>query len=47
MPCMGQGGGGGVYILLILDLGTRENEWSASRPGHAIALGTEPTVTTG
>jgi hypothetical protein len=32
-------GGRGVRLLLILDLGTRWGEWSASRPGRAFTPG--------
>jgi hypothetical protein len=32
-------GGRGVYLLLILNLGTRWGEWSESRPGRALAPG--------
>jgi hypothetical protein len=35
MPWRRQGGAE-VQLLLILDLGTRWGEWSASRPGHAL-----------
>jgi hypothetical protein len=31
-----------VYLLLILDLGTRWGEWSASRPGRALTQGKDP-----
>jgi hypothetical protein len=31
-------------LLLILDLGTRWGEWSASRPGRALAPGKVPIV---
>jgi hypothetical protein len=31
-----------VYLLFILDLGTRWGEWSASRPGRALAPGKGP-----
>jgi hypothetical protein len=34
--------GRGVYFLLIHDLGTRWGEWSASRPGRALAPGKRP-----
>jgi hypothetical protein len=38
-------GGEEVYLLLILDLGTRwGGEWSASRPGRALAPGKGPPV---
>jgi hypothetical protein len=33
------GGRGGIQLLLILDLGTRWGEWSASRPGRALPPG--------
>jgi hypothetical protein len=36
------GGGEDVYLLLILDLGTRWGEWSASRPGRALPPGKVP-----
>jgi hypothetical protein len=45
------GGGGGeqaVQLPLILDLGTRRGgEWSASRPGRALAPGKGPPVPIG
>jgi hypothetical protein len=40
-------GGQEVYPLLILNLGTRWGEWSASRPGRALPPGKGPTVPTG
>jgi hypothetical protein len=33
-----------VQILFILDLGTRRDEWSASRPGRALAMRNGPPV---
>jgi hypothetical protein len=36
-----------VQLLLILDLGTRLGEWSASRPGRALPQGKEPPVPIG
>jgi hypothetical protein len=36
-------GGRGVIALLILDLVTRWGEWSASRPGRALAQGKGPS----
>jgi hypothetical protein len=36
--------GGGIYILLILDIGIRWGEWSASRPGHYLAPRKIPPV---
>jgi hypothetical protein len=39
------GGGGKLQLLLILDLGTRWGEWSASRPGSALAPGKGRLVT--
>jgi hypothetical protein len=32
-------GGEEVYLLLIIDLGTRRGKWSESRPGRALATG--------
>jgi hypothetical protein len=32
-------GGQETYLLLILNLGTRRGEWSASRPGRALPPG--------
>jgi hypothetical protein len=40
-------GGEEVHLLLILDLGTRWGEWSASRPGRALAPGKNPPVPIG
>jgi hypothetical protein len=37
-------GGEEVQFLLILDLGTRWGEWSASRPGRALSPGKGPPV---
>jgi hypothetical protein len=37
-------GGEEVYLLLILDLGTRWGKWSALRPGRALAPGKGPPV---
>jgi hypothetical protein len=37
-------GGEEVQLLLIFDLGTRWGEWSASRPGLALAPGKGPPV---
>jgi hypothetical protein len=34
----------GVYLLLILDLGSRRCEWSASRSGRALAPAKGPLV---
>jgi hypothetical protein len=39
-------GGEEVKLLLILDLGTRWGEWSASRPSRALAQGKGPLVPT-
>jgi hypothetical protein len=36
-----------VSLLLILNLGTRWGEWSASRPGRALLPGKEPPVPIG
>jgi hypothetical protein len=41
MKCLG---GEEVLLLLILDLGIRWGEWSASRPGRALAPGKGPPV---
>jgi hypothetical protein len=41
------GGGRGVYLLLIHDLGTRRGEWSASRLGSALVPGKGPPVPIG
>jgi hypothetical protein len=40
-------GGEEVQLLLILSLGTRWGEWSASRPGRALPPGKEPPVPIG
>jgi hypothetical protein len=37
-------GGRGNILVLIHDLGTRWGEWSASRPGRALAPGKGPPV---
>jgi hypothetical protein len=40
-PCRRQGGEE-IFLLLILDLGTRWVEWSASRPGRSLPSGKDP-----
>jgi hypothetical protein len=40
-------GGREVQLLLIHDLGTREGEWSESRPGRALPPGKGPPVPIG
>jgi hypothetical protein len=37
-PCKCEGGEG-IYFLVILDLGTKSGEWSASRLGRALPIG--------
>jgi hypothetical protein len=37
-------GGRGGKLLLVLYLGARWGEWSASRPGRALAQGKGPSV---
>jgi hypothetical protein len=48
MPTTRHGGAWGeeeVYLLLIIDLGTRWGEWLVSRPGRALAPGNGPPGT--
>jgi hypothetical protein len=43
----GEAGGEEVQLLLILDIGTRWGEWSASRPGRSLSPGKGLTVPIG